>query len=310
MELHQLRYFAAAAEAGSLTRAARRVHVSQPTLSQQIAKLEEELDTPLFDRLGRGVSLTAAGRALLPRARRILAEVQGVEAELSRDVEEGAGAFSVGAIPTMAPYVLPSALRGLSERFPRCEVTVREDFTERLVEALVDNELDCAVMSTPVDHPLIELEVVGSEQLLVATPATLPLCDGATCTIAMLRDQPTVVLRDVHCLGRQIQGFCGAHELARRIVCRTAQLSTVQSLVGLGFGVSLVPEMAAACDAATDRRYYRLDEDAPEREIAVAWRASRSRTLAARTFVELLREDLATGGHRYEARACGNAGAS
>src|SRR5690606_7005665 len=103
MELHQLRYFVAAAEAGSMSRAAERCRVAQPSLSQQIKKLERSVGAALFDRLGRGVALTEAGRALLPRARRILVEVRDAEANLRRDLDEGRGSVSIGAIPTMAP---------------------------------------------------------------------------------------------------------------------------------------------------------------------------------------------------------------
>jgi len=301
MDIRQLRYFVAAAETGSLSRAARRSHVTQPTLSQQIARLEAQLGSSLFDRLGRGVALTAAGRALLPRAKRILAEVHGVETELKGDVEAGAGSFAVGAIPTMAPYLLPPALRTLAEEFPRCDVSVREDFTERLVEAIADNELDCAVMSLPVEHELLEMERIGTEELLVVVPSGSRLCRDGSCTIASLREQPTVVLHDVHCLGRQIEDFCQSKDVGRRIVCRSAQIGTVQSLVGLGFGVSLIPEMAAAVDGDGTREYHRLSRAAPERDIAVAWRKGRSRTVVARRFVELVREGLDGGRHRAEA---------
>lgn len=171
MDLHQLRYFVAAAEAGTISRAAERSNVSQPSLSQQVRRLEETLGVRLFDRLGRGVALTDAGRALLPRARRILAEVEEAAAAVQVEVEEGRGRLAVGAIPTMAPYLLPPALAGLRQTFPECELIIREDFTEHLVEALVDNAIDVGIMSTPVEHELIEVEVIGREPMLVVAPA-------------------------------------------------------------------------------------------------------------------------------------------
>ncbi|MDP1861810.1 MAG: LysR family transcriptional regulator, partial [Gemmatimonadaceae bacterium] len=146
MELQQLRYFVAAAEAGSVSRAAARCHVAQPSLSQQLRKLEEELGVPLFDRIGRGIAITDAGRAFLPRARRILAEVRDAELNLKNDVATGVGRLALGAIPTMAPYILPGALKTLRRKLPACEVSIREDVTESLVEALVDCEIDCALV--------------------------------------------------------------------------------------------------------------------------------------------------------------------
>ncbi|MFW5653166.1 MAG: LysR family transcriptional regulator [Planctomycetota bacterium] len=171
MDLHQLRYFVAAAEAGSISRAAERSNVSQPSLSQQIRRLEDGLGVRLFDRLGRGIALTDAGRALLPRARHILAEVEEAADAVQTDPEAGRGRLSIGAIPTMAPFVLPSALASLRSQFPECEIEVREDLTEHLVEAVIDNAIDIAVMSTPVDHELIELDVIGREELLVVVAA-------------------------------------------------------------------------------------------------------------------------------------------
>src|SRR5580692_2741122 len=113
MELHQLRYFVATAECGNVSRAAERCFVAQPSLSQQLKKLEQSLGTTLFDRLGRGIALTDAGRALLPRARRILAEVRTTEANLQQEAVDGPGTLVVGAIPTVAPYLVPPALRSI-----------------------------------------------------------------------------------------------------------------------------------------------------------------------------------------------------
>src|SRR6266404_1872914 len=142
MELHQLRYFVAVAECGNVSRAADRCHIAQPSLSQQLRKLEENLGVKLFDRLGRGIAITDAGRALLPRARRVLAEVRETEANLKREADGCQGTLVVGAIPTMAPYLLPAALDRLRAAHPECQVNVREGLTETLVEALADNEID------------------------------------------------------------------------------------------------------------------------------------------------------------------------
>ena len=150
MELHQLRYFVAVAETGGFIRAAQRCGVTQPSLSQQIRKLEGELKAKLFDRSSRGAIPTEAGRALLPRAQRILAEVRETMAGVKEDIEAGRGALSVGAIPTIAPYLMPPVLSRFLKDHPDCELTVREDLTDRLIEAVVDHELDAAVMSAPV----------------------------------------------------------------------------------------------------------------------------------------------------------------
>jgi LysR family hydrogen peroxide-inducible transcriptional activator len=292
MELHQLRYFVATSEAGSMTLAAKRCRVAQPSLSQQIRKLEEGLGVSLFDRVGRGVVLTDAGRALLPRARRILGEVAETRENLRAEVESGAGRLAIGAIPTIAPYLLPPMLASLRTEFPGCELVVREDLTGALVEAVVNHELDVAVTSTPIDHELVEVEVVGREELLVVAPAGHPLASLARLSLEDLRDQPTVSLHEMHCLGAQIAGFCARAGVRPDIVCRTTQLATVLEMVRLGLGVSLAPEMAAAGDTSDERAYLRLTRDHPSREIALVRRVGRTRPAASRGLSGLVRGEL------------------
>jgi len=278
MELRQLRYFVAAAETGSISRAAERCAVAQPTVSQQIRQLERSLGAPLFDRLGRGVALTPAGRALLPRARRILSEVAETKAGLAEDLGAGRGRLVIGAIPTMAPYVLPPAMAALRAAYPECDLSVREDLTERLVDALVANEVDVAVTSAPIEHDLIDLEVVGEEPLLVVVSSEHPLAGGADLSLADLREQPAVSLHGMHCLGRQIAGFCSARRVRPNVVCHTAQLATVLEMVRVGLGVSLAPAMAAREDDSDARRWLRIRRGGPTREIGVARRLGRARS--------------------------------
>ena len=292
MEIHQLRYFVAAAEAGSVTLAAKRCRVTQPSLSQQIRKLEAGLGVSLFDRMGRGVVLTDAGRALLPRARRILAEVRATTEGLRAEVEAGAGRLAIGAIPTIAPYLLPPVLAGLRRSFPACELVVREDLTASLVEAVAANELDVAITSTPVVHGLVEVEVVGREELVVVAPASHPLAGSVSLTADDLREQPTVSLHEMHCLGSQIAGFCARAGVRPNVVCRTTQLATVLEMVRLGMGVSLVPSMAARGDGSDGRVYRRLEPDPPTREIALVRRVGRTAPVAARGLGVLVRANL------------------
>ena len=293
MELHQLRYFVAAAEAGSMTVAARRSHVAQPSLSQQIRKLEASLGVTLFDRLGRGIALTDAGRALLPRARRILGEVRQTQDHLRDEAASGAGRLAIGAIPTIAPYLLPPVLASLRREFPACELLVREDLTDALVEAVVSTELDAAITSAPIDHALIETQIVGREPLLVVTPARHPLAGLGRITLADLRAQATVSLHEMHCLGQQIGAFCDRSGVRPDVVCRTTQLGTVLELVRLGLGVSLIPAMAAARAPERGVAYLHLARSQPTRDIAVIWRIGRSRPAIAAGLSRLVGQTLA-----------------
>ena len=305
MELHQLRYFEAAASAGSMSRAAERCRVAQPSLSQQIARLEESLGVRLFDRLGRGVALTPAGRALLPRARRILNEARDARENLRADIDEGTGRLSVGAIPTMAPYLLPPALAGVRAAYPGCELHVREDLTERLLEQVSDLEVDVAVMSTPIEHAGVDVRVVGEERLVVVAAREGMLEGSGEITLEALREMPRVSLDEMHCLGRQIAGFCSARRVGANVVCCATQLSTLLEMVRLGLGVSLAPEMAAREDRSGTRVYAALKRGGPTREIAVVTRKGRTLGKAGERFVELVARSVTEG-----VRASGSGGRS
>lgn len=303
MELHQIRYFLATAETGSVSRAAERCRVAQPSLSQQIRKLEDDLGVRLFDRQGRGMALTEAGRAMLPKARRILAEVRDVHEHLRRDVADGHGALTVGAIPTMAPFLLPRAVQRVRKKLPECPVSIREGMTEAMVEALIANEVDVALVSTPLEHELIEVEVLGSEELVLAIPEKAMPEVGVPAGVrevraGSLQDAPMVALEDAHCLGRQIEGFCTSRHVSPRVVCRTTQITTVLELVALGMGVAIVPEMAAAACGEEGCRFVRIRPNRPQRQIAAAWRRDRTRGAAAEVFVESVRGDLKGGRFR------------
>jgi LysR family hydrogen peroxide-inducible transcriptional activator len=301
MEMQWLRYFMAAADAGSVSRGAERMRVAQPSMSTQIRKLERHLGLALFDRVAGGVVLTDAGRAFYPRARRILGAVREAEEQLRLDVESGNGILSVGAIPTIAPFVLPPALQALRAAFPDCTVTVREDLTERLADAIADNEIDCAVISPPFTHELLEIETIGEEELVACVQRGHAAARGnRRFRPADVSGQPTVTLEEMHCLGRQIQGFCLARQLTPRVVCRTTQLATIVELVGSGVGISIVPEMAAAAHGNGSCQFVRFAGDPPTRQLGIAWRRDRSRSLLARRFVELLTAQLAGGRHALQ----------
>src|SRR5262245_21996542 len=163
MELHQLRYFVAVAHAGNFSRAAERCHVSQPSLSQQILKLERRLGQPLFSRLGRRAVLTDAGRMLLDRALSVLATVDDAERRLRAGDQAQSGRLAIGAIPTIAPYLLPPNLQEFGKRCPRVELIVREDVTSELVSAVVEGELDLALVALLVSDEHLQTEPLFAE---------------------------------------------------------------------------------------------------------------------------------------------------
>jgi LysR family hydrogen peroxide-inducible transcriptional activator len=289
MELHQLRYFVAVAETGNFSRAAGRCHVSQPSLSQQIAKLEKRLRHRLFDRLGRRAVLTDAGRLLLERAQTILAEVDDAERRLL-DADELQGArLAVGAIPTIAPFLLPAALERFTARYPQVELTVHEAVTQQLVEAAAAGELDLAILALPVDEARLQAEPLLTEPLLLTLPAHHRLARRRRITLDDLRDERFILMDEMHCLGEQVLTFCRANGCQPQIACRSAQIATVQSLIAMHQGVSLLPEMAQRADRSHARSYRHLSGRQPTRTVAVIWHRHRYHSLAAERFLVELR---------------------
>jgi LysR family hydrogen peroxide-inducible transcriptional activator len=289
MELHQLQYFIAVAETGGFSRAARRCRVTQPSLSQQIIKLETELGHRLFDRVGRSIKLTAVGAALLPRAQRVLTEVQAIR-DGSADVDADTGRLAVGMIPTLAPFLLPATLRRFRRRFPRATVEVVEHTTDHLLQGLVSFELDVCFFALPMTHPLIEVETVFAERLMLAIPPGHELAKQDAPMLDMLRGIPFIALNEEHCLSQQIDRFCYERHVHPHVVCRSANLSTVHSCVAAGLGVALVPALMADGDRTRTCIYRPLADATPGRTIVAGWHARRARSKLVGEFVRCVRD--------------------
>ena len=289
MEMHQLRYFVAVAQASSFSRAAEACFVSQPSLSQQIAKLETEVGQRLLDRLGRRVQLTDAGRQLFDSAIAILATVEDAKRRMKDDGNLAGCRLSVGAIPTIAPYLLPAVLRQFEKRHPGVEMTIHEDVTRNLIGAVIAGELDLAVMALPIENEHLEVETLRTEPLFLALPRGHRLSRKRQISMEDLREDRFLVLAEMHCLGEQVLSYCRAHECQPRIACRSAQIATMQALIEQGLGVTLVPEMATRRPINKNVVYRRLAAPGPSRTISVIWRKHRYHSIAATRFLEALR---------------------
>jgi len=290
MELHQLRYFVAVAQTGNFSRAAERCHVSQPSLSQQILKLEHRLGQPLFNRLGRRAVLTDAGRLLLDRATLVLSTLDDAERRLRAGDEMHGGRLAVGSIPTIAPYLLPVTLKGFVERCPKVELIVREDVTSNLLQAIVDGELDLAIVALPIADDRLEKEPLLTEPLLLAMAPAHPLTKRRRITIQDIAGERFILLNEMHCLGEQILNFCRANECQPLIACRSAQIATIQSLIALRQGVSLLPDMARRTDRSRAIVYRPLTKDQPRRTVAVVWHRHHYHSPLAERFLTELRQ--------------------
>lgn len=291
MEIHQLRYFAAVAETGSFSRAANLCSVAQPSLSQQIIKLEQELGQPLFHRLGRKAVLSDAGQLLLPRAYAILTELKDIRQRLPQDMDAGYGTLSVGLIPTISTYVLPQVMRAFHGAFPHARLIVHEDFAEALTHDIVNGRLDVGIMSLPIHNRMIKTEELLTESLVVASSRRHDLIDGASIRVGELGGYPFIALSEMHCLGEQVKAFCNQQQLDLQIVCQTTQLSTVQSCVASGLGISLVPEALAISEPSDEIVYRPVSDIAPQRKIVAATYAGRLPSFLVREFIRMVRQE-------------------
>jgi len=285
MELHQLRYVCAVAETGSFSRAAERCRIAQPSLSQQVLKLEEELGAKLFDRLGRGIRITESGRTFLPHARTILDQIDVARASVASNNTDVRGSVTLGAIPTIAPYLIPRYTVAFTKRFPDARLRIVEETTPVLIEGLRDLSVDFALLALPLRHKDLELQTIRTEPVLAALPEKHPLASNDSLSVTELRGESLVMLRDGHCFRDLSLRICRSANVSPNIVFESGQFSSILGMVAAGIGLSLVPDMAVDRNAGC--RYIRLRDTRAVRTIVLA-------SLRGRSF-NRVQQALATG---------------
>ncbi|GAC1623058.1 MAG: LysR family transcriptional regulator [Candidatus Acidiferrum sp.] len=286
MELHQLRYFCSVADTGSFSRAAEQSHVSQPSLSQQIQKLEGELGARLFDRLGRSIRLTDLGKTFLPRARAVLRELEAAKGDVADRLNSIGGSIAVGVIPTIAPYFLPPVLTSFSRKFPQAHLTVTEEITPVLLDRLRAGTVDVAILALPIRGHEFETSTLLTERLFAALPGKHSLASRRSLSLNDVRREPFLFLRDGHCFRDTAAAACHRARLAPQIIFESGQFSSLLSMVGAGMGVSIVPEMAIEKNSSC--KFVRIaDEDATRVVGAVVLRG-RSHTRLQHAFLSHL----------------------
>ncbi|MGB9463508.1 MAG: LysR family transcriptional regulator [Candidatus Acidiferrum sp.] len=291
MELHQLRYFCAVAEAGSFSRAAEQSHVSQPSLSQQIMKLEDELGARLFDRLGRSVRLTETGQTFLPRARAVLRELEAARGDVADQKDSVGGSVTIGVIPTVAPYFLPERLTWFSRKFPQVRLTVVEEITPVLLDQMRASKVDLAILALPIRGHEFESFPLLTERLFAALPPSHKFAKHRSLSLKDLRAEPFLLLRDGHCFRDTAVAACDRARLHPQIVFESGQFSSLLSMVGAGMGVSIVPEMAI--EQKLRCRFVRLEDAAASRTIGAVILRGRSLSRAHHAFLAHLRDSAA-----------------
>ncbi|MGA8111498.1 MAG: LysR substrate-binding domain-containing protein [Acidobacteriaceae bacterium] len=287
MELQQLRYVCAIAETGSFSRAAERCQVAQPSLSQQVLKLEEELGAKLFDRLGRSIRLTEAGRAFLPHARTVLNQTEAARSSVAGKRGEVRGSVAAGVIPTIAPYLMPRYTAAFAKKYPEAKLRIVEATTPVLVESLRNLSIDLAILALPLRHKDLELFPLRTEPLFAVVPKDHPRANASSIALKELRGASFVMLRDGHCF-RDLSLFACSHaRVTPRIAFESDQFSSLFGMVAAGVGVSLAPEMAIDRNAGC--RYVRLSDARATRTIVAAVLHGRSFNRVQQAFLDGIR---------------------
>ena len=271
MSLRQLRYFDALARHSHFGHAAAACAISQPALSMQIKELEQALGSVLIERGARQVRLTKFGEEAALRVRDILRAVDelGDFARASRD--RLAGRLRIGMIPTIAPYLLPTAIENLTRVHPELDIHVREALTSKLLQELAEGRLDTAIVALPVSEPSLTEVALFAEKFLLVRPdadAATPVPSSET-----LREMRLLLLEEGHCFRDQALSFCNGQSSAPREVLDASSLATLVQMVGAGMGVTLIPEMAVAVETrSASVSVARFKEPQPSRTIGMIWR--------------------------------------
>jgi DNA-binding transcriptional LysR family regulator len=296
VELRHLRYFVAVAEERHFGRAAARLHIAQPPLSQQIRRLEAELGEPLLYRTTRSVELSPAGEVLLDRGREILAEVDAAIEDARRAARGEYGRLAIGFTGSCTYTMLPALAAALRRELPGVVLELRgELLTPAQVGRLLDGTLDLGLLRPPVRERDLCTEVLRSETLLAVLPETHPLAEADAVPLEQLQHEPFVTypshFRSV--VHDAVEDACAAHGFKPLAAHEVAETATLVSFVAAGLGVSLVP--ASVCKMTVEGAVYRpLEHDTTRVELAVAWRRDDHRPILTHA-LDVIRRELRAG---------------
>ena len=293
MNLRDLKYFIALAETRHFGQAAARTFVSQPTLSGQLRKLEAELGVALFERTTKAVALTPLGEALLPHARRAVEEADALAQLAKAHRDPLVGPLRVGAIPTLAPYLVPLILAPLQRRYPGLKLVLSEEITAQLLERLRRHELDAALIATQAEDAELKARVLFEEPFWLALPRGHPLVHKDPITRRDLDSLDMLLLSEGHCLAQQTMEICrlaDRREAGEQADLRAASLETLLQLVGARMGATLVPALALRGTWTTDAGVIARPLQVPGafRRVALVWRKSFPRPAAIEALAEVI----------------------
>ena len=292
MNLRDLAYLVSLAEHRHFGRAAEASFVSQPTLSTQIKKLEDELGVALVERTPRKVLLTETGREIARRARGVLAEVDEIKAIAQRTRDPEAGKLRLGVFPTLGPYLLPHLVPLVRRRFPRLELLLIEEKTEQVMRMLREGSLEVGILALPLHDETLHAEFLFEEPFVLAVPDDHPLARRkARLKLADLEDESLLLLEDGHCLRDQALELCQLAGAGEKVGFRATSLETLRQMVAANVGITLLPTLAIKPPVARtgNVKLLQFSGHAPSRRIALVWRKSSSLGPFLERFADVIR---------------------
>lgn len=281
MNLRDLKYLVALADHRHFGRAAAACFVSQPTLSTQIKKLEDELGVPLVERAPRKVMLTPAGREAADRARSIVAEVDQMKEAARRARDPEAGTVRLGIFPTLGPYLLPHVVPRIRERFPQLELLLVEEKSDVLLSRLRDGKLDAVLLALPLADEQLQVQFLFEEPFVLAVPDDHELAALPSLDMQALSNHRLLLLEDGHCLRDQALNVCQLAGAGEKSGFQATSLETLRQMVAANVGITLLPMLAVQPPVAQPGNVQLrgfTGPGAPSRRIGLVWRRSSAMT--------------------------------
>ncbi|MDQ7059123.1 MAG: LysR substrate-binding domain-containing protein [Ghiorsea sp.] len=271
MNLREMSYLVAVAELRNFTKAAEHCHVSQPTLSAQIKKMEESLDVKIFERDNKQVMITEEGKDIIQSAEKILQEVERIK-EISEHARNPfSGKFRLGAFPTLATYIFPDMVPQITKCMPDLHLILIEEKTAELLDRLHKGEIDAALLALPVLGESLEINALFDDKFFLATCPSHPLANTASIDIDTLAQYRLLLLEEGHCLRDHALEVCHQHNIGEEQDFRATSLETLRQMVKAGTGITMIPEIAIS-HTETDIHYIPFIKPQPYRTIAIVYR--------------------------------------
>jgi LysR family hydrogen peroxide-inducible transcriptional activator len=286
MNLRDLQYLVAVADEQHYGKAAEQCHVSQPTLSMQLKKVEEYLGVQLFERTNKQVMITPVGEKIAERARQVLRDTQEIRDIAKTAQNPYAGDFRLGAFPTLAPYFLPQVVPLIAKKLPKLKLLLVEEKTEQLLDKLKAGHLDAALIALPVEGEGFDSASLFDDPFLLAVPLNHPLAKRKRVDLDDIRREPLLLLEDGHCLRNQALEVCSLIGASEYQDFRASSLETLRQMVAAGVGITLIPKLAMRKNDGIV--YIPFTKPAVSRTIGLVWRKTSVRKSCIETMIGLM----------------------